>query len=77
MRTFLLFIGSVLYPVVMVVISPVLLFLYFLLGFVTMSRIVYVQWRKAVVFVANLDLPLLHLDTKKDLSFRPKAVRLH
>lgn len=76
MRTFLLFVGSVLYPVVMVVISPVLLSLYLLLGFIIVSRFANAQWRRAVVFVANLDLPLLHMATKKQLAFRPKAVRV-
>lgn len=77
MRTFLLFTGSILYPVVMVIISPVLLFLYLLMGFIVASRYANLQWQRLFSFVLNLNLPLLHVAAKKTLAFRPKAVRLH
>ena len=77
MRTLLLFIGSVLYPVVMVIISPVLLTLYFLFACVLVSR--YLNWlrHQALLAISNLKLPLAHLPAKKVLVFRPKAVRWH
>ncbi|QEC56891.1 hypothetical protein [Flavisolibacter ginsenosidimutans] len=77
MRTFLLFIGSVIYPVVMVIISPVLLFLYLLLGFVFLSRYVNTVRRQFLAMLTTVRLPLFHLPAKKVLAFRPKAVRLH
>ena len=77
MRTFLLFIGSVIYPAVMVIISPVLLFLYLLLAFVFLSRYVNTARRQLLAILSAVKLPLLHLPAKKVLAFRPKAVRLH
>jgi hypothetical protein len=77
MRTFLLFIGSILYPITMVIISPVLVFLYFLLGFVFILRHLSNIRHQALSLIANVKLPLLHLPTKKTLAFRPKAMRLH
>jgi len=77
MRTFLLFIGSVIYPAVMVIISPVLLFLYLLLGFVFLSRYVNTVRRQFLNTLSTVRLPLFHLPAKKVLAFRSKAVRLH
>ena len=77
MRSLLLFVGSVLYPTVMVVISPLLVFLYLLFGAVLLAR--YLQGKKqwVVSLFANVKLYNLHLSYKKQLAFRPKAVRLH
>lgn len=77
MRTFLLFIGSVLYPLVMVIISPVFLTLYLLYGLLLVGQYVAFLWAHLLSVLANLKLPLLHLPEKKGLAFRPKAVRLH
>ena len=77
MRTFLLFIGSVLYPVVMVIISPVFLTLYLLYGFMLVGQYIAFLWQHVLSVLADLKLPLLHFPEKKSLAFRPKAVRLH
>ena len=77
MRTFLLFIGSVLYPVVMVIISPVFLTLYLLYGLMLVGQYIAFLCQHVLSALADLKLPLLHLPEKKSLAFRPKAVRLH
>ncbi len=77
MRTFLLFIGSVLYPAVMVIISPVLLSLYVVYGLVLVGQYIAFLWQHLLSVLSNLNLPLLHLPEKKSLAFRPKAVRLN
>lgn len=77
MRTFLLFIGSVLYPFVMVIISPVLLVLYVLYAVVLAGRYTAFLWQHLLSVLAGLKLPLLHMPAKKVLAFRPKAVRLN
>jgi hypothetical protein len=77
MRSLLLFIGSILYPTVMVIISPLLAFLYLLFGTVVLTRFLQskVQW--VMSLFANVKLYHLHFPYKKQLVFRPKAVRLH
>ena len=77
MRTFLLFIGSVLYPFVMVIISPVLLTFSLLYGLLLAGRYFAFLWQHLLSVLASLKLPLLHLPEKKNLAFRPKAVRLN
>lgn len=76
MRPFLLFIGSVLYPLVMAIISPVLLTLCLLYGVVLVCRYVSFLWQHLLSVLASLKLPLLPLPEKKVLAFRPKAVRI-
>lgn len=78
MRSLLLFIGSCLYPTVMVIISPLLAFLYVLLGTVMLSRYLRVRGQWVFDQVITFTQQTLHLSYKKQqLVFRPKAVRLH
>lgn len=77
MRSLLLFIGSCLYPTVMVIISPLLVFLYILLGTVLLARYLNTKKQWLLAAVGNLRLQGLQLVYKKQLGFRPKAVRLH
>ena len=78
MRSLLLFIGSCLYPAIMVIISPLLMFTYFLLALVLLSRYLRVKSHRFVAYAQMFMQQFLHLTYKKQhLSFRPKAVRLH
>lgn len=77
MRNLLLFIGSCLYPLVMVIISPVLLFVYSLLGAVMLTRYVNSKTGGLTSFFGGIKLPVFHFLNKKHLVLRPKAVRLH
>lgn len=77
MRSLLLFIGSLLYPAVMVVISPLLVFLYLLFGTVLLTRFLQSKMQWVLSLLANVKLYHLHFPYKKQLVFRPKAMRLH
>jgi hypothetical protein len=77
MRSLLLFIGSCLYPFVMVIISPVIAFLYFLLGTVVLTRFVKTCAEAVVDYFATLKFPVPHFSVKKQFSFLPKIVRWH
>lgn len=72
MRSLLLFIGSVLYPVVMVVISPVVLFAYFLLGFTLLTRYAHARYHYLLTHWRHL--PALQTMARKGLALRPKAM---
>jgi hypothetical protein len=61
----------------MVIISPLLVFLYILSGTVLLFRYVGTKKQWLVALIGNLRLQGLQLAYKKQLSFRPKAVRLH
>ena len=77
MRSLLLFIGSLLYPTVMVIISPLLMFLYLLYGTLLFTRYLHTKKQLLLVAVGSLKMLNLHLPYRKQLTFRPKAVRLH
>ncbi|RYF86837.1 MAG: hypothetical protein EON98_02480 [Chitinophagaceae bacterium] len=78
MRSLLLFIGSVLYPAIMIIISPILVCLYLLFGMVLLSRFVQSKWHLLTAPIVLFKQQVLHLSYKKQqLVFRPKAVRLH
>ena len=77
MRNLLLFVGSCLYPVVMVIISPLLAFLYVLLGMVVVSRYLKIKTVVFASFFNNIKLPSFHFSMKKQISFLPKGLRLH
>ncbi|HUC80386.1 MAG TPA: hypothetical protein VMR70_05685 [Flavisolibacter sp.] len=77
MRSLLLFIGSVLYPLVMVIISPMLAFLYLLFGAILLGRYMQSKMQWLMNIFAGIKLYNLHFPYKKHLVFRPKAVRLH
>lgn len=77
MRSLLLFIGSVIYPVVMVIISPVLLFAYCLLGFTLLTRYANNKRLNLLTYLNQYRLSALQGLHKKGLGFGAKAVRLH
>jgi len=78
MRSLLLFIGSCLYPAVMIIISPLLAFLYVLFASVLVTRFIRVKSKWIIAYVNHFAQQVLHLSYKKQqLVFRPKAVRLH
>jgi hypothetical protein len=62
----------------MVIISPVLMFTYFLLAVVLVSRYLRARSHRILAYGQMFMQQFLHLsDKKQQLTFRPKAVRLH
>jgi hypothetical protein len=77
MRSLLLFIGSVLYPAVMVIISPLLVVLYLLFGTLWLGRFIQHKLTWLVAHIGHVKTLHLQFLYKKQLVLRPKAVRFH
>lgn len=76
MRTLLTFTGSVIYFVVMTVISPLLLVVYTGLG--TTRLLQSIQWQRPVLPSLHVKLPAVHMPVKRQWYLLwQKAIRLH